>query len=258
MRETFRQKLGGGKRLIGSFVKTPAPQVVELAGLSGFDFVILDAEHAPFASRELDLGILAGRAAGVDVLVRLPGESTSLAQQALDLGAAGIVAPHIDSPAAAAAAVASARFKGGRRGYSNSPRFGAYGTAAMRDLLDAADDDAAVILQIEDAAGMGAVEQIAASAGVDALFVGRADLAVAFGTDDTRSPIVDELAGRIVGAARRAGVAVATFFPDPDAYFEAGDDGIDMLVLGSDQSVLRAGWSAALAQARRVATTPAN
>lgn len=249
MRDTFRRRLKNAAPLIGSFVKTPTPHMVELAGLVGLDFVVLDAEHAPFSPRDLDLGILAGRAAGIDVLVRLASPGTNMVQQALDLGAAGILVPHVDKPEVAAEIVAAARFGDGRRGYSNSPRYAGYGGLGMAEALAGGDADAAVILQIEDAAGVEAVDRIAAIPGIDALFIGRADLAVAHGVDDTGAPLIEELAVRITTAARRAGLSIATFHPDPASYAgKAGD--VDMLVLGSDQSTLRAGWKAALGKVR--------
>lgn len=249
MRVTFRERLRSHAQLIGSFVKTPAPQLVELAGAAGLDFVVLDAEHAPFTTRDIDLGILAGRASGTDVLVRLPADALGLLQQALDLGAAGVLAPHVDSPEMAADIVAAARFGGGRRGYSNSPRYASYGRTSMADVLATADAGAAVILQIEDVAGVAAVEQIATVPGVDALFIGRADLAVTHGASDAAAPLVDELATRIAGAARDAGLRVATFYQDAASY-AAGTGEVDMLVLGSDQFVVRTGWAAALEQVR--------
>ena len=247
MQDSLRCRLKRAAPLIGSFIKTPTPHAVELAGLVGFDFVVLDAEHAPFCSRDLDLGILAGRAARIDVLVRLASDGIGMVQQVLDMGAAGVLAPHVDTAASAAAIVAAARFSGGRRGYSNSPRYAGYGDRGMADALALADADAAVILQIEDAAGLAAVDEIAAVPGVDALFVGRADLAVAHGLTDASAPLIDELAARIAGAAKGAGLRVATFYPDA-ASLRGKKLDVDMLVLGSDQSALRAGWSATLGE----------
>ena len=252
MAETFRQRLGRGDRLVGSFVKTPAPHVVEIAGLSGLDFIVLDAEHGPFEGREIDVAVLASRAAGIDVLVRLPVGAPAPIQQALDLGAAGILVPHVDTAAEAESIVAAARFRGGRRGFSNSPRFADYGGVAMKDLLVGAIADAAVIVQIESAAAVDAVGEIADVAGIDALFVGRADLAVAYGLDDAQSPHVDSVAATIASAATRAGVRLGSFFPDAASFATKSAADFGMVILGSDQSILRNGWSAVADDARAV------
>ena len=250
MQLTFRQKLAGSDLLIGSFVKTPATAVVEIAGLVGLDFVVLDQEHGALTVRDLDLGILAGRVSGIDVLVRLPSGSPHFVQQALDLGAAGVVVPHVHSTATAAAIVAAARFGGGKRGYSNSPRFGDYGEVAMAELLSNADANAAVILQIEDAEAVEAVEEIAAVPGIDALFIGRADLMVAYGANTDATAHVDKAAARIARAAGRGGVATGTFYPSAEAFAVAPDESLRMVILGSDQSMMRSGWSSALAHGR--------
>lgn len=255
MARTFRQRLRGDRLLIGSFVKTPAASAVEIAGLIGLDFVVLDQEHAAFTVRDIDIGVLAGRAQGIDVLVRIPSGTPHFVQQALDLGAAGVIVPHVGSGAQAAAAVAAARFGGGERGYSNSPRFGGYGAGTMDDLLRTADEDAAVIVQVEDAAGVEAVDEIAAVPGIDAIFIGRADLTVAYGGDERATARVIDAATSIAAAAGRRGVGVATFYPSSEAFAAARDTGLRMVVIGSDQSMLRAGWLASRAHARAVAGT---
>lgn len=252
MARTFSQRLRGDRLLIGSFVKTPAASAVEIAGLVGLDFVVLDQEHAAFTVREIDLGVLAGRSQGVDVLVRIPSGAAHFIQQALDLGAAGVIIPHVRSAEQAAAAVAAARFGGGERGYSNSPRFGGYGERSMDELLRTADEDAAVIVQVEDVAAVDAVEEIAGVHGIDAIFIGRADLTVAYGGDETASARVAEAAVRIAAAAEQRDVKVGTFYPSSEAFSAAQETELGMVILGSDQSMLRTGWSASLAHARGV------
>ena len=250
-RQTLRAKLASGAFLVGSFVKTPAMHIVEIAGLAGLDFVLLDAEHAPFTVHDLDSAILAGRAAQVDVAVRIPSASPAWIQQALDLGADGIVIPHVSSVATARAMIAAAHFAGGSRGYSNSPRAGGYGTKAMTDHIEAADSGIAVIVQIEDKAGVECVEEIAVLPGIDALFIGRADLAVAYETFDPTGPTVNQAAERITAAAQANGIAVAGFCVDGKA-FSAQAGACSMLVLGSDQLLLRAAWTASAEEVRLV------
>src|SRR5581483_10542927 len=129
--------------------KTPAPQVIEILGGVGFDFVIIDAEHGPFDRTSTDLAILAARAANVEVIVRTPNcEPASLAAP-LDDGAVGVVAPHVDSAKTARKLVAACRYSGGR-GYSNSPRGGGYGARPMWDHVAHADATTTVIAMIED------------------------------------------------------------------------------------------------------------
>jgi len=105
---------------VGTFVKTTAPQIIEILAGAGLDFAVLDAEHAPWDRGSLDTALLAGRAAGLPLFVRVPDGSAGTVLSALDLGACGLLAPHVDSAEQARDVVANARYVGGRRGYSGS------------------------------------------------------------------------------------------------------------------------------------------
>lgn len=93
----------------GTFIKTAHPQVVEVLGSTGLAFAVIDAEHAPFDRNTLDLLMLAARAAGLPLLVRIPDKAGPSILQVLDLGAAGLVVPHVNNAAEARAIVARAR-----------------------------------------------------------------------------------------------------------------------------------------------------
>jgi len=237
--------LGPGLRN-GVFVKTPAPQIIEVLGSSGIDFAVLDAEHAPLDRQALDLLLLAGRAAGLPLLVRVPDAMPQTILQVLDMGAAGILVPHVDSATQAAEIVACARFRGGSRGFSGAPRFAGYGSLGMKAALDAG-DLSVIICQIESRAGLHEAAAIAGVEGVDALFVGRADLALAMGHEDIRAGEVTAATQRILAATLAAGKVAAMFVPnlvERDQFIAAG---ASCFVVGSDQSLLRQG-AAALAK----------
>jgi 2-keto-3-deoxy-L-rhamnonate aldolase RhmA len=91
----FKALLKGGRRLVGSFVKTPSPHVIEVLGEAGADFLIVDREHAPIDEAAVDLAVLAGRAQGVPILVRVAWSGQILS--ALDVGATGVIVPHVSS-----------------------------------------------------------------------------------------------------------------------------------------------------------------
>src|SRR5690606_974959 len=116
--ERFRARLLAREPLLGTFIKTPASPVVEVAGAAGLDFVVVDQEHAPFDRVTVDAMILGGRAADLAVLVRVPGAEARDILPPLDCGAQGVLVPHVDSGARAQAVVAEARYRGGRRGFT--------------------------------------------------------------------------------------------------------------------------------------------
>lgn len=239
-------RLRPGQVRHGTFVKTPAIAVVEILAAAGLDFVVVDAEHAPFDRADVDRMVLAGMACDLPLLVRVPDDAPATLLSVLDVGAAGVVVPHVDSAEQAARVVARCRYGGGTRGYSGSPRSSGYGARGMKRVLAEA-DRALVVCQIESPQAVAECAAIAAVDGVGALFIGRADLALAMGLDDTRADAVDRAVAVVVAAADAAGkdvmVAVGTV-AERDAFVARG---ARWVVIGSDQSLLRQG---ALAIAR--------
>lgn len=248
---SFRSRVRAGERLLGSFVKTAAHPVVEIMAGAGFDFCVLDAEHAPFDRRDLDLCLLAARAASLPALVRLPDTRAETVLNTLDLGATGVLAPHMRNAAEVLQLQAACRYRDGARGYSNSPRAGGYGQRGMAELVEASDRDAAVLCQIEDREAVERIDEIAALDGIDCLFIGRADLAVSYAVFDTTSPVVDTAVQRICAAGRAHGRPVGVFLPDLRELARHEALGVTLFVIGSDQSMLRAHGLSLAAQFQR-------
>ena len=224
----------------GTFIKTPHPQVVEVLGATGLAFGVIDAEHAPFDRNLLDLLMLAGRAANLPLLVRVPDKAGPTILQVLDLGAAGLVVPHVNNAEEARNIVARARYRGGERGFSGSPRFAGYGSMGMKAALDAG-DKTVIMCQIESRDGLAAARAIATVPGVDALFIGRADLALAMGFEDIRVDAVTAATHAIIAAARDAGKIAAMFVPNIAEREQFAAAGATCFVIGSDQSLMRQG-----------------
>jgi 2-keto-3-deoxy-L-rhamnonate aldolase RhmA len=221
----------------GTFVKTDSPQIIELLGLTALDFAVLDAEHAPFDRAAIDRMMMAARAAALPLLVRLPDTAAATIQNALDLGAAGIVVPHVDSATVARQVVGRAKFRGGERGFSISPRASGYGTLSRSDAI-ALGDAARVVCQIESRQGLEEVNAIAAVDGVDALFIGRADLALSLGVADARGKEMALAVDRIIAAAADAGRVCGMHVGDVAEADRFAAAGVSWFIIGSDQSLL--------------------
>ncbi len=249
MSEAFRTRLLAGDMLLGTFVKTPHPHVVEVLGSTALDCLVLDAEHAPFDRAHLDLCVLAARAAGMPVLVRPPEAAPHHVLNALDLGADGVLLPHIRSVAEAEAAARACRHGAGDRGYAGSPRAGGYGSLGMaRTLADAR--HVAVIAQIEDVDALDAIDAIAQVEGIDALFIGRADLTVALGAASPDDAQVVAAVTRITAAARAHGRPVGMFLARPADAAQWRAQGASLFLLASDHEFLRSGAAALAATVR--------
>ena len=175
---TLKQRLAAGELIVGTFVKTPSPIIVEVLALSALDCLCLDAEHAPFDRIAIDGCAMAARAGGKDLLVRVPVATPEHILNALDCGATGVVAPHVRSAHEARDLVRMAHHGAGGRGYAGSSRAAGYTTSSMANHLERS-ARTIVIAQIEDPESIEDIEAIAAVDGIDALFVGRVDLTVA-------------------------------------------------------------------------------
>ncbi len=234
----------------GTFVKTASPHVIEVLGTTGLDFVVVDAEHAPFDRATLDLMVLAGRAARIPVFVRIPEIHAATVLSCLDLGAAGLLVPHVDSVQQAREVVAMARYPGGGggvRGYSGGPRAGGYASLPMQDILERG-DATPIVCQIESPHAVAAAEAIAATEGVAGLFVGRADLALAMGLTDAKAPEVLAATRQVLQAARAAGKWAGMHVASSAERAHFMEQGADWFVVSSDQGLLRSA-AQALAQA---------
>ena len=237
---TFRERLRAGELLAGTWVKTPHPNVVEVLGLSPLDLLVLDAEHAPFDRGQLDVCILAARAAGKPVLVRPASGAHEHILNALDCGADGVIVPHICSADEVRALVRACHYVSGGRGYAGSSRAAAYTTLGMaKHRAQAA--GVTVIAQIEDREAIEAIDDIAAVEGIDALFIGRADLTISYGAATPDDPVVVAAVERVCAAGLAAGRTVGMFVGrTADVPLWRGK-GASFFVLASDQEFLLAG-----------------
>ncbi|WP_208539150.1 HpcH/HpaI aldolase family protein [Algihabitans albus] len=210
----FKARMAAGEMLAGTFVKTPAIEMVEVLALSGLDFLCLDGEHAPFDRGRIDACLAMGGALGLPCLVRVPEATPVAVLQALDAGATGVVVPHVDSAEKAAAIAKAAHFGHGGRGFAGSTRWAGYATQSMGEVLARSREETVVLAQIEEPEGVAASAEIAATAGIDGLFVGPADLSVALGKTDQASPELMAQIEQVAASAKAAGKAFATFVPN--------------------------------------------
>lgn len=242
----FRQQLlTTEKPLFGTFIKTPSPHATEILGAVGFDFLIIDAEHAPFDRGTLDHLLLAAKAAGIPALVRVPATDAVHILAALDDGAAGVVAPHISSVEKGHELVAHSRYEYGR-GFSNSPRAGGYGERSQWDHVDRADREIAVIAMIEDPEAVEDIEAILEVDGLDGIFIGRGDLSVAMDDREVGAPSVQKATERVIDAARRAGKSIFLLSSSPAEAATFHSLGVNGFVVSSDQGFLRTAATQAL------------
>lgn len=245
----FRKRLRAGEKLLGTFLKTPTSHAAEILASIGFDFLMLDEEHAPWTRGTLDQGILGARAYGAAPFVRIARPDASSVLSALDDGATGIMVPHVATPEKAADIVSWSRYRGGVRG-AGLGRASDHGARTADEHLDYADEVTTVMAMIEDAAALDRIEEIVAVEGVDAFFLGRGDLAISLGNAGAGAPSVEDAAEKVARAVRDAGKALSAVTGDVDSDDAEwlADIGVTALMVSSDHGFLR---SAALDQRKR-------
>ena len=250
---TFRKRLRAGDLLAGTWVKTPHPHVVEVLALSPLDVLVLDAEHAPFDRRDLDACIMAARAGGKPVLVRPASSAHEQILNALDCGADGVIVPHVRSAQEAREIVRACHYGPAgntqARGFAGSSRAAGYTMLGMAKHRDAA-KGVVVIVQIEDVEAVECIEEIVAIEGIDALFIGRADLTISYAAETPDDAVVVAAVDRICAAGKAAGRTVGMFLGRVGDVPEWRAKGASLFVLQSDQDFLLKG-AAVLAEAVR-------
>ncbi|MEM6622535.1 MAG: aldolase/citrate lyase family protein [Pseudomonadota bacterium] len=233
----LRARILRAEPLVGTFLKTPAYEIIEVMAMSGLDFVCVDAEHAPNDRRGMDASLAMAKALGLPALVRIPEGTPAQILMALDSGAVGVVVPHVDSVAKAQAIAKAAHFGHGGRGFAGSTRWAGQGAHTMPEVL-AMDDETVVLAQIEEPEGVEAAHQIGAVDGIDGLFVGPADMAVCLGHQDPAHPDVRAAMKTVGEAAKAAGTSGVTFVPSLDSVPAIRDLGISMFFVGSEHGFM--------------------
>jgi 2-keto-3-deoxy-L-rhamnonate aldolase RhmA len=243
--QVLREKVDSGWALGTFLIELPCATAVTAVALAGFDFVVLDMEHSAIDFTTLHTLITAGHAAGLACLVRPWGTDSGLIGKALDLGANGVLVPHVDTPERARAVVAEARYAPlGHRGYSPLTRFD-----ALEKPLQALNQATYVVVQIEGAAALERASEIAAVPGLDAIFVGPYDLALSLGVPPGSEPV--QAAARQVAAAVAAPLALGIYIDDPATCAAWAAQRFALQCVGFDGRMLSSGARLLAAQARR-------
>ncbi len=210
--DKFRKKLNSGKPVYGPFMKSTDPAFIEIAGYSGFDFVILDMEHGPSGLTELQNLIRAALIAGVIPIVRTSDSSEISISGPLDLGALGVQVPQVTSGVMAGSCVKAARFyPEGERGVCRFVRAAGYSSLPGSEYFETA-NEALVIVQLEGKEAIQNLDNILQVEGIDIIFIGPYDLSQSLGVPGQISHplVIKEMTG-IVERARNKGIVTGTF-----------------------------------------------
>jgi 2-dehydro-3-deoxyglucarate aldolase/4-hydroxy-2-oxoheptanedioate aldolase len=238
---------------VGTWLKIASGEPVEIMAYAGFDYVVIDLEHAPLDLQTAYRLINSAAAQGMVPLVRVPDTTASTIQKILDAGAMGILVPHVDTVEQAEAVGRACRFPPyGVRGAGGTSRAGAWGLRPDAEYRAVGNDDVLCVPQLESAEAIKAAPEILALDCVDAVFVGAADLSMSLGTTPASPEVlamIDATAQAAHAAGKRLGLA---FGGVPERAARAVREGCDFVLLSNDTSML-AGAARALVTAFRQA-----
>ena len=240
LNNTFRRKMLNHERLIGCWSSLASPISTEILGLAGFDWLLLDSEHAPNDVLSLVPQLMALKDSVSAPVVRPPWNEPVIVKRLLDIGFFNFLFPFVESAEQAQRAVAATRYPpAGIRGISVAQRMNRYGT--VPDYLATVNDNICIMVQIENEAGVAAVDEIAAVDGIDGIFVGPQDLSAACGhIGKPTHPEVQKVIQKIFDAAHRKGKAAGILTgveAEARRYMEMG---ATFVAVGSDLNLLRA------------------
>lgn len=245
-----KAKLAAGEVVFGSEIIFPSADVVEILAFAGLDFIYMDMEHSATTHESLAHMIRAAEIGGATPLVRIPesvpGQYAGVVLRILDLGAMGVIVPHVDSREEAKAVVDAVKYApAGRRGMFDVGRNTGYGTRMSGpDYVKRSNEETLVVIMIESVEGLENLPDILAVEGIDVVQIGSSDLSSSMGfRGDLSAPPVLAAIDRIIAQTRERKVAVgvgsfAGFPPDRIRhYLESGAQFVNI----TTQTLLAAG-----------------
>lgn len=237
----FKAQLRGGSPKIGLFLNAHSPTVAEQLAHSGYDWLLVDSQHGPMNYEKLSAMLAAVASGGAKSLVRVAGyDDRAGIQQALDLGADGILVPYINTAEEARQAVSAARYptQGTRSVYFPQR---STNKAGLLGYVGNANKNVIVALQVETASCIQNMQEIAAVPGVDILFLGQNDLCMSMGLYEKyefphmyTSPELGAATDKLIAEAKKNGVILGLFLFGTSRVAEFLNKGFTFISIGND------------------------
>ena len=252
MTEAFAlaRRLRAGETVFSAWCPGGSPLIAETIAREGFSTVVLDSQHGLWDMASLIAGIGALHHAGAAPGVRIPLNDYAMCSRALDCGAEAIIAPMINTQADARAFAAAAKYPPvGERSWGPLRAMPLQGRTVNTEYLREANEGTLTLAMIETRAALGNVDAIAATAGIDALFIGPYDLSTALSggkAQDIDAPEVLDAIEHIRAAAVKAGKIPAIYCRDATRALAMAKRGFKFMAVASDLGIVRDGAAAIL------------
>lgn len=211
-RNRMKEKLKAGEPVFGMSVMIPSPQIVEMAGAAGFDWVLLDCEHGTLTLESVELMAMAAEACAITAIARPVTRSAEHILQVLDRGVMGVQVPHVNTAAEAREVLAAVKYHpAGKRGLAAGTRSAVYDSiGTLSEYVKAANEATLIAIQLEDEPAIRNIDELLQVDGIDVYFIGPSDLSQSMGyPGNPKAPPVAEAIEssfrKIVAAGRTPG-----------------------------------------------------
>ena len=241
----IKDKMYSGNFCLGTWLFLPSPDVVEIIGLAGLDFVVIDMEHSPITYENTSAMIAAAESKGIAPYVRISRLSASHILRTLDTGAHGIQIPHVETAEDAKNIIKYSKYHPlGERGMAPSTRAGKYTLKTDKHLLKKANDETLIVLTLESESSLDKVAEMTEIEGVDVIYIGPYDLSQAMGLPgEVDHPDVINKMEHIFSLINKSGKISGSFANTPQRAKRLKDIGVNYLTCETDGTLLRSAFS---------------
>lgn len=238
----LKARLRNNEAVIGCWLNLGSAVTAEIVALAGFDWVLIDLEHGAGGEQDVIAQLQAIAATPTAALVRVESHDKRRIHRVLDMGAEGVICPHIDDALQAREAVDGIRYPPhGSRGVAKMVRATGFGKD-FNAYYAQSNDEILGVMQVESPEALLHLDEIAAMDGVDVLFIGPADLSMSLGIfGQFDHPIFVNAVNATIAAAERAGKATGILLFNPDDYARYFELGIRMIACGADATFVAEG-----------------
>lgn len=240
MKNLLKEKLKNKLNVLGPFMKLPSPTVAEIAGLAGFDYIIIDCEHGPLNVLEAQNMIRAAHLANISAVIRVSENTPYMISRALDIGADAVQVPQISTKEDAIKAVKSAKFTPlGERGVCKYVRAANYTAIDKNEYFSLANQQNLIIIQIEGTEGIKNIDDILEVDGIDVIFIGPYDLSQSLGIPgDVNNVKVEEKMEEVVNKAHKQNIIVGTFVDNLETANKWKSKGVQYISYSVDVGII--------------------
>lgn len=241
-KKPLKQRLQAGEVVFGTFFKFNSPQLAEMLGYAGMDFIIVDGEHGDCSYKEMQEIVRAANSVGMSAIVRVPNALDQNILHAGDMGAQGIQVPNLHTAEEAAEAVRKMRYyPRGNRGFAMTTRAAQYTFCSKEEFLRKTNEELLSVIMVENTQMAAQVSELCKNPEIDLLFIGTSDMSQSLGVlGQPKHKDVQAVIEQIVQDAKAGGKPVGIIAGDLDEASRYIEMGIQYIAYGSDMNMIAA------------------